>query len=243
MKFVKNKVLRVLVPYLIVGLLLCLLQHRDLEQMLYGVSHLWFLLSIFECYVLGKIVERVLWIQDKRRTLLLASTILFLVVLSYRIPFTSILCLNRLTTYFPYYFVGRLVCRVDFKTLAKYRSKAAIAILVLLVCFMLQRVYFNRQMVTMAFGVSTVGMVFVYFRTLSISKLPAWLISLDKCSMGIYIVHHVIIQEVNNITECHVLAVDHYYTYPLVQFVVVTLISWQLVALCKKVKYSKYVLG
>lgn len=51
--FVLGKTKRVLLPYLIVGVFLCLLQDRDMEQMLYGVSHLWFLVVIFECYMIG----------------------------------------------------------------------------------------------------------------------------------------------------------------------------------------------
>lgn len=41
--FVLCKTKRVLLPYLIVGVFLCLLQDRDMELMLYGVSHLWVL--------------------------------------------------------------------------------------------------------------------------------------------------------------------------------------------------------
>lgn len=44
-KFVKDKTQRVLVPYAIVGLFLCLLQDRDISQMLNGISHLWFLMT------------------------------------------------------------------------------------------------------------------------------------------------------------------------------------------------------
>lgn len=49
-KFVKDKAARVLIPYCVIGLSLCILQNRDVGQMLNGISHLWFLLAIFECY-------------------------------------------------------------------------------------------------------------------------------------------------------------------------------------------------
>ena len=53
-KFVKDKAARVLIPYCVIGLSLCILQNRDVGQMVNGISHLWFLLAIFECYILGK---------------------------------------------------------------------------------------------------------------------------------------------------------------------------------------------
>lgn len=39
-EFINNKVMRVLLPYVIVGLFLCFLQDRDIGQMLDGISHL-----------------------------------------------------------------------------------------------------------------------------------------------------------------------------------------------------------
>lgn len=37
MKFVKDKTLKVLVPYAIVGLFLCFLQDRDISQIMNGI--------------------------------------------------------------------------------------------------------------------------------------------------------------------------------------------------------------
>lgn len=63
--FVLGKTKRVLLPYLLVGVFLCLLQDRDMAQMLYGVSHLWFLVVIFECYMIDKVFDSVLWMKEK----------------------------------------------------------------------------------------------------------------------------------------------------------------------------------
>lgn len=72
-KFLKDKTQRVLVPYVIVGLFLCLLQDRDISQMLNGISHLWFLMTIFECYVLGKLVDTVLRMQEGKVQLVMGD--------------------------------------------------------------------------------------------------------------------------------------------------------------------------
>ena len=242
-KFLKDKALRVLLPYFIIGLSLVFLQHREIRQMLYGISHLWFLISIFECYLLGKVVERVLWLDDKQRKLMISLSVLFLVLLSYRIPLPSILCMNRFVVYFPYYLIGMLVDGIDFSVFSKYRNVILAGICVLLLGFAFQQIYFGRYIATVTIGVTIVLLMFTYFRTLRILKLPSWIISLDNCSMGVYIIHHILIQEINTIPLFHGLAVEHYYVYPIAQFFLVLLLSWQFVALCKMNKYAKYILG
>ena len=99
-KFVKDKTLRVLVPYAIVGLFLCLLQDRDISQMLNGISHLWFLMTIFECYVLGKLVDTVLKMQERKVQLVMGGLVLFIVLIPYRIPLMQFLCLSNIIKYF-----------------------------------------------------------------------------------------------------------------------------------------------
>ena len=76
-KFIQGKVVRVLVPYIIVGILLCILQQRDFTQMWDGISHLWFLLVIFECYMLGKLLEGILWMNAKKKMIWMAVSIIF----------------------------------------------------------------------------------------------------------------------------------------------------------------------
>ena len=61
--------------------------------------------------------------------------------------------------------------------------------------------------------------------------------------MGIYIVHHIVIQEMNGVVLIHGYACEYYYLYPLLQFVVVTILSWLFVAICRRCEYSKYILG
>ena len=72
--------------------------------MLNGISHLWFLLAIFECYILGKAIEGVLLIPERKRQVLMVMLLLFLILVPYRIPEVRFLCLSRIVTYFPYVF-------------------------------------------------------------------------------------------------------------------------------------------
>lgn len=242
-KFVKDKTQRVLVPYAIVGLFLCLLQDRDISQMLNGISHLWFLMTIFECYVLGKLVDTVLWMQEGKVQIVMGGLVLFIVLIPYRIPVMQFLCLSNIIKYFPFYMLGMLASKMNFGKYMKYKAKTLVLIIILLLFFALQQVYIKKTSITMLLGVSIVSFIFIYARCLHIPKLPSWVTSLDKCSMGIYIVHHIVIQEMNSIAFFHVYAGEHYYSYPILQFVAITIVCWSMVAVCKKNKYSKYILG
>lgn len=242
-KFVKDKTLRVLVPYAIVGLFLCLLQDRDISQMLNGISHLWFLMTIFECYVLGKLLDTVLKMQERKVQLVMGGLVLFIVLIPYRIPLMQFLCLSNIIKYFPFYMLGMLASKMNFGKYTKYKAKTLVLIIILLLFFALQQVYIKKTSITMLLGVSIVSFIFIYARCQNIPKLPSWVTSLDKCSMGIYIVHHIVIQEMNSIAFFHVYAGEHYYSYPMLQFVAITIVCWSMVAVCKKNKYSKYILG
>lgn len=77
----------------------------------------------------------------------------------------------------------------------------------------------------------------------NIPKLPSCVTNLGKCSMGIYIVHHIVTQEMNPCFPFHERAVNHYYVYPILQFFIVTVVSWLFVAVCQNFKYSKYIIG
>ena len=232
-----------LLPYLIVGLFLCLLQQRNVVQLLNGISHLWFLLVIFECYLLGRTLDKALQMGDKKQLLLISFAVLLVICLSYRIPSVKIFGLWGLIKYFPYYIIGMLLCRIEFNQFAKYKTFILLGSIGLILSLGVQQVSFKSSLLSSALGLSIVVLSFSYMRTLQINKIPRWLISLDKCSMGIYIVHHIVIQEMNAYNPFHAWAIDYKYIYPIVQFILVTLASWLFVSVCQNSKYSKYVLG
>lgn len=242
-KFIQNKAVRVLVPYVIVGIFLCILQHRDFMQLLDGISHLWFLMVIFECYVLGKMIEVILWISIAKKKVLIAVAIVFFVFISHFFHSIHVFNISSLMVYFPYYVIGMLICKANFSHVKHLQKYQLVLILVLLILFALEQYFFCKRLLTAVLGMCIVFLTFSYFRTLEIKSLPGWMKSLDKCSMGIYIVHHILIQEMNGTVYFHDMAVTCYYIYPLVQFFVITLVSWGFVALCRKNKYSKYILG
>ena len=57
MKFTKDKFIRVMLPYFIVGIIIVVVQKIPVKSLFYGISHLWFLMTIFECYLFGRIID------------------------------------------------------------------------------------------------------------------------------------------------------------------------------------------
>ncbi len=82
--------------------------------------------------------------------------------------------------------------------------------------------------------------VFLALRTSHFSDVPKWVKSLDACSMGIYIVHHIVIQAANRTDLLHPLLQTHYYVYPTVQFVLVLLFSWGFVWVLRRYRWTRY---
>lgn len=64
--FLLRKFKRLLMPYIIMGTVVCCLfsQMYSGEDLLYGISHLWFLLMLFEIFVFAALT-RIIWMRMK----------------------------------------------------------------------------------------------------------------------------------------------------------------------------------
>ena len=211
--------------------------------MLYGISHLWFLMVIFECYIISRLVDKILTFKKTILIRLAIVTIIFIPILSYRFNFLNILGLPLLIHYFPYYLLGMLFSKINFDIFLNYRKVIALGSICLLICFVFQQLYFKIIQLSILFGLLLVCLIFVQLRITHIKTRPRFIASLDTCSMGIYIIHHLLIQEMNGNFYLHNIAINYYIAYPLVQFFIVLFVSWGIVAMCKKNTYAKYFLG
>ena len=77
----------------------------------------------------------------------------------------------------------------------------------------------------------------LHFKNFTIIK------SLDYNSMGIYIIHHILIISVISNNQLSILMRSHYIISPMVLFIVVLSISWGISFLINKYKFSSYILG
>lgn len=241
-KFTKDKFLRVMLPYFIVGIIIVIVQKEPVRFLFCGISHLWFLMTIFECYLFGRIIDFVLRTDYKWRIFLLLICCL---VIIFQGKFTVNmweLTIKQFCQYFPFYLIGMIFGTMSFKKnkSSYYECAGMICSLLLMIAI----ACINKSDGPLRFlGLLFCCSVFLFLRNFSGITLSSSMKSLDKCSMGIYIVHHILIQEMNGIDCFRALMTEHYILYPLMQFFVITLVSWYIVVLLKKNSFAKYVVG
>lgn len=242
-QFVKNKILRVGVPYVLVGSFQCYIQGRQAWEMMLGVSHLWFLMTIFECYVIGSLLDTVLFCKERKKVMMIAVCCMVIVLtVHWNIP-SRFLTVKSFLHYFPFYLIGMLVGTMQLENYHKYRKCLSVIFLLALVLLPLQHSLLHKGTADQVVGLMVVLPLFYFCRTSHFTKCPGWLRSLDRHSMGIYIIHQILQQEMNKVDVFHSLLVQHEYAYPLVQFVFLVLVCWLMSALAHRSKYAKYILG
>ena len=122
------------------------------------------------------------------------------------------------------------------------REEVVVTICSLLIMIVIA-VLFKIDGLLRIFGLIFVVSFFALFRNFPNINISAITISLDKCSMGIYIVHHILIQEMNSINVFYNLMAVNNILYPIIQFVVITAVSWLIVYILKKNSWGKYFVG
>ncbi len=236
-QFLLGKAQRVLLPYFTVGLLLISIGQSRPGAFLAGYcSHLWFLVVIFECYAVGKLIDFVLW--ERRRI----KVVVFMVVglcslLSY---FCTFVLGPKFPHYFFFYLGGMLIATVDAARLRKWRTLFVAVAVASIAVIVAETVLCGRRLLAVPASIALVFSAFLAFRTSCVSDVPQWVKSLDACSMGIYIVHHIVILAVNRTDLLHPLLQTHYYVYPTAQFVLVLIFSWAFVWALRHYPVARY---
>lgn len=242
LKFSKTKILRVLLPYLVWGTIVCLLFEGHWSDLAKGISHLWFLLFIFEAYISFYFIDKIFsrknawWIL----TIALLSNMGGVAVLKNFLPL-KFLGMGNYLVFMPYYIAGAYLAK--FPLHHKMQQSLTIFLLCTMV-FVITFITLNHEkhfIMAIPSALLVISM-FLVFLSANPNRLPIWVQNLDKCSMGIYIVHHLIIEVLNGSRIIHPL-MSHYYVYPLALFFVTTVLSWGFVSLGRQFKVGKLLLG
>ena len=242
-EFVWKKILRVIVPYVIVGTFMCFVQKRSACEMMLGVSHLWFLMTIFECYVLGIIFDPLLFLSIKKKFCIMGLCCVVVVFTMHWSLHTRFLTMDKFLHYFPLYLIGMFVGTIDIRKYAGKRKFLIALMIPAMFVLPLQHYFFLSRTFDQICGLCIVIPFFLLFRTTHFTKFPNWLGSLDRYSMGIYILHQILQQEMNKVQPFYGLMVGYEYIYPLMQFVFLILFCWYFTWLAHHSKYAKFFLG
>lgn len=237
--FIKKKAVKILLPYIVVGSFLCILQHREFVQLPKGISHLWFLLTIFECYFFFYIIKGLF--TERNSIYILVISILFLY--AYYIHPFHFFNIGLFIKYAPYYAIGMSLCKTNFLKNQQIQKYSKYLFFIICLCY-LSWFYLNGSHgIALLIALALIIVTFTLMESQRINNIPSVIQSLDKCSMGIYITHHIVIQEMNKISIIEPFLQTHYYLYPFLQFCFVLPLSWIIVFTLQKYTFSKYIIG
>lgn len=240
--FLNNKVHRLLIPFLVLGVLTNLTEYnRSLIEMFYGKpSHLWYCLMLFYCYIVCWVVEHYGG-QKWNIGLTIISCMVVLVKglggLGPNIPFGLFLPIY----YYCYFYIGFLVFEHRDKFLRLLNKFCSVIIL-----FYMVLSWFSKSHLILFQCLSYIFVVLWLFNIIlekAKNITPPYLLkntiinSISKCSMGIYVFHQWIIWNITRPDFFHDIIHEHYILFPLICWVLIFMISWGLSHLL--IKYTK----
>ncbi len=248
---IKKKLNRILLPYLGWGLLLVMIfpDIYSLWDLSYGISHLWFLsvlvilfafIILLRQYVLNKYIIGLL--------LVLSIIESYNYIFYYRIP--PYFTLRETIIYLPAFLWGILCvsCQLPEK-INRWHKAVFYPVLIFLTLFTALNFYYDHlpynkyyfkivQYLLLLFGYT-----FLKYKIHFESVHPA-LNHLDTHSLGIYIIHHIIIWAVIlYIPPVKPFMNHHYILAPIILFTVVFFLSWGLSALMHRNRFLRAMLG
>lgn len=250
--FVKKKVKRLLFPYLLWGVAINLLFiHRyHFTSLLTGISHLWFLLALMMIFLITHLTRR-FWIKLSNIKLCLLTVLLLLIsIIRVRVPI-NILAIGQTLQYLPFFFVGIILAINKSRSpLSSHHRICYILIFSLSCSFLL--CFYNSQFHLLDIFIKYI--ILPLFSILIIST--SWLLckhirfkeysvinSLDRNSMGIYIIHHVLlIAAISNDSIAYVIKA-HYIAAPVAMFFIALSTSWLISSFLNRLKISSYIFG
>lgn len=202
-KFIQKKTKRLLLPYIIWGSFLIILfpQFFNLDSLLYGICHLWFLLMLFGIFMITIFTNK-LWEDFSIFTkffILIGSILLYetakIIAYTYAIsPYFRIW--SSILYYLSSFLWGRLLYQSEVFTKCKLNFKYSITIISLSLFILFWLIQSQIPHKDIFILITYMPML---FSTLQVIKhvikrtIPTYIYTLDNYCMGIYIFHHIII--------------------------------------------------
>ena len=244
--FLKSKIHRLLIPYLILGSAIVYLKYdygKTLIDVLYGVpNHMWYCLMLFYCYAIYWFVEKKLGS--------FANACLAVLSLAVYSRFNSMWELYEshqwvsgieIAAYFYIFFYLGGMCY-------KYRDilfKGWKSAMIFLLFYIFVKIPFVRIMSYMlcVFEIANIASVYVTKSSIFTEIMQ----KIDACSMGIYVIHSILLWNISHwppiLKYTAPIFEGHYIIAPIVVVILVFIISCGLTDLLLKTKVGKFLLG
>lgn len=246
--FTRKKVHRLLIPYLILGALMIVLQPGipgGWNGMIYGVpNHMWYCLMLFYCYMLFYIISNFTkeWVDV---LVAMGSLALNMKYGSMWILYDKFHIIGgiELPIYFYFWFwLGSYI----FKHRQEFFSITNA--MLLLTVYLLARPHVQAIFRNIAY---ILVLLQITYWLVHVTKWPEWVRklfgSIAMCSFGIYVFHHLFLWDATHIDilSQYVLPLcsEHYVLMPIALTMVAFAMSWGVTALLLKTKTGKYLLA
>lgn len=245
--FLKSKVHRLLIPFLVLGTLTNLTEvNRNLlPELFYGKpSHLWYCLMLFYCYIACWLLERR---GQKYNIVMMCVSMVVVIVkgkgsLALNVPFGLFLPVY----YFCYFYIGYLVFQYKGNFLRLMKKFWIVLFVVYSALSMLDKshlILINSLIYIslLLFCFDSGGAISVKLsQSRSLDKI---INSITKCSMGIYVFHQWIIWNITRPDFLHNYIHEHYIIFPLLCWIFIFMLSWLMTHLLTKyTKVGRYLL-
>lgn len=200
--FIIAKSKRLLIPYVLWGffLIITMPSLHKWQNLLTGISHLWFLLVLFEIFALVIPCTNWLCTKDTSKKFLCSILIAYFFFLLYQAISThhAFLCIQTTLYYMPFFLFGMYCARFrPFQNIAL--SKIVIILLLLILgltyyILFITMPFFINFIIVQLFGITITVCLFLLFNKICFHSRFYHIIShLDRLSMGIYIFNQITI--------------------------------------------------
>lgn len=237
--FIEKKIKRIMVPYLIWGTIVCLIQQCDFYYLFFGISHLWYLLFLFEAFISFYLINK---IPNKCKIIVFA--LLFVTcLLIYKKNNTPILCIGYYIRYMPYFIIGYYLYHIIRKIKSIKCIYAFSIAMVFLMLFIIEFLNNSNKFILAALSLIVIISILIILRQKEkILPFKRYILKLNKYTMGVYIIHHIIIQEINYSTIGR-LYMEYYVLYPILLFILSFVFSLMLTYILQKWKIGRVLFG
>lgn len=248
--FLTNKFRRLLIPYLFWGVLMVLTMtslHIAWINLLTGVAHLWFLLVLFELFLILVVLTKV---GDSSNStifvdlLIVVSCFTALYIWKNISTHHHVLCIEEMLYYLPSFLLGFYSVKYRKITINKY-SLIVLFVVGLFLMFFLS--YYNYPESHTLYRIPA---IMVSYSSLMLTKNRSNTIcqshifmNVDKNSMGIYIFNQIVVFLLLSIPATNHYLSCHTYVGVLVIFLISLIIPWLLAIFFNRVKALSYLVG
>ena len=231
-KLIKGKCVRLILPYLFWGIFICLIMpdKYHIIQMAKGISHLWFLLVLNNLFLLTACYRKFWLSLTIRNLLLIISFSLIVFCLGTYFPFiSSWLCFNTTMQYLPIFAIGLWCGYNNIPNISKNK----------IVCvgflFLIVVISSNNILNKLNYLLASIIVVYLLKKIQNLNiKVSSWIASIDKNSMGIYILHHILIVWLLQYDSIKLIMIEYIYVAPVLMFLLVFSISFFLTCVIRK---------